>query len=166
MVALLNLKGADKLVWEVHRELLNPISFSFSFCGGAMGRGKFKSKPTGHRNFSTPEELRKPINFPFLLNLFAKFLADHFILSSRIKYTFFDFLLFFFKLKFFCFLDQLPKIHYSFYFYLFFFWRGDLGHWILSSWLTESFLVIERLIISNLWLCCLITCWFRLNLMK
>ncbi|KAB2032517.1 hypothetical protein ES319_D05G380000v1 [Gossypium barbadense] len=23
-----------------------------------MGRGKFKGKPTGHRHFSTPEELR------------------------------------------------------------------------------------------------------------
>ncbi|MBA0692877.1 hypothetical protein Goari_010403 [Gossypium aridum] len=32
-----------------------------------MGRGKFKGKPTGHRHFSTPEELRTySASFPFL----------------------------------------------------------------------------------------------------
>nr|CAB3478320.1 unnamed protein product [Digitaria exilis] len=28
-----------------------------------MGRGKFKGKPTGRRNFSTPEEIGRPRTF-------------------------------------------------------------------------------------------------------
>ncbi|KAF4398210.1 hypothetical protein G4B88_009826 [Cannabis sativa] len=34
-----------------------------------MGRGKYKSKPTGHRNFSTPEEMRKLTKCPFAFYL-------------------------------------------------------------------------------------------------
>lgn len=38
-------------------ELKFAASASSSFCIRTMGRGKFKSKPTGHRQFSTPEDL-------------------------------------------------------------------------------------------------------------
>lgn len=31
-----------------------------------MGRGKFKGKPTGRRQFSTPEEMGKHTNYPYL----------------------------------------------------------------------------------------------------
>ena len=56
----------DRIGLSSYQDLLCFASLSLSLkffvvsFGEAMGRGKYKSKPTGHRQFSTPEEMRKP----------------------------------------------------------------------------------------------------------